>query len=136
MHEWALAEGVIATALEAGEKQGLGTITRIVVRIGELQRIQKEVFRQALEAVTPESEPRLAAAEIVLEIQPARFRCRPCQHRYTLADTGPELDHESLESIHFIPELAHIFMECPSCRSPDFEVVEGRGVWIEALEGS
>ena len=136
MHEWALAEGVIATALDAGEKEGLGTITKIVVRIGELQRIQEDVFRQALEEVMPDSEPRLAATEIVLEIQPARFRCRPCQHRYTLADTGSGLDHEALESIHFIPELAHIFMECPSCHSPDFEVVEGRGVWIETLEGS
>jgi hydrogenase nickel incorporation protein HypA/HybF len=135
MHEWALAEGVIVTALDASEKEGLGRIRRIVVRIGELQRIEQEVFRQALEAVKPDSEPRLKATEIVLEIQPARFRCRPCQHRYGLADTGPELDHESLESIHFVPELAHIFMDCPRCHSPDFEVEEGRGVWIESLEG-
>ena len=39
------------------------------------------------------------------------------------------------EAIHFIPELAHAFLECPSCQSPDFELLQGRGVSIGAIEG-
>ena len=77
MHEWALAEGVIKTALEAGEKEGLRSITRISVKIGELQRIKKDVFENALQTVMPETDPRLAATRITLEIEQARFRCRP-----------------------------------------------------------
>jgi hydrogenase nickel incorporation protein HypA/HybF len=135
MHEWALAEGVIKTALEAGEKQGLQSIARISVKIGELQRIKKDVFENALQTVMPEADPRLTSTRIALEIEQARFRCRPCQAEFALADIDGPVDRDQLESIHFIPELAHAFMSCPECQSPDFEVVEGRGVWIEAIEG-
>jgi hydrogenase nickel incorporation protein HypA/HybF len=135
MHEWALAEGVIKTALEAGEKEGLRSITRISVKIGELQRIKKDVFENALQTVMPETDPRLAATRITLEIEQARFRCRPCHAEFLLADLDGPVDHAQLESIHFIPELAHAFMSCPKCQSPDFEVIEGRGVWIDAVEG-
>jgi hydrogenase nickel incorporation protein HypA/HybF len=135
MHEWALAEGVIKTALEAGEKEGLKSIARISVKIGELQRIKKDVFENALQTVMPADDPRLASTRIALEIEPARFRCRPCQAGFVLADLDGPVDHDQLESIHFIPELAHAFMSCPKCHSPDFEVTEGRGVWIDAVEG-
>ncbi len=57
------------------------------------------------------------------------------RHDFALAEVGGLLDGEQLESIHFIPELAHAFMACPGCDSPDFEVIQGRGVWIEAVEG-
>jgi hydrogenase nickel incorporation protein HypA/HybF len=135
MHEWALAEGVIKTALEAGEKDGLTSISRVSVKIGELQRIKTEVFENALQTVMPQADPRLASTRIELEIEPARFRCRPCRAEFVLADLDGPVDHDQLESIHFIPELAHAFMSCPRCHSPDFEVIEGRGVWIDAVEG-
>lgn len=135
MHEWALAEGVIATALEAGEKEGLIRIRKISITIGQLQNIKKEVFESALTAVMPASEPRLAGTEISLEIEPVRFRCRPCRDEFSLGDVRGPLDGDQLESIHLIPELAHAFLSCPACDSPDFEVIQGRGVWIESLEG-
>lgn len=135
MHELALADAVIATALEAAERENLRRITRIEVRVGELQRIRRDVFEFALKEVMPESEPRLARAEITLEIEPARFECRACGRDFTLADATGSEDEEHSEAIHFIPELAHAFLQCPHCRSPDFELREGRGVRIESLEG-
>ena len=136
MHEWALAEGVIRTALEAGREAGLSSIARISVKIGELQRIERDVFQAALERVLPRSEPRLAGTRIELGIEPARFRCRPCGAEFALAEIGGPVGPAELESIHFVPELAHAFMSCPQCQSPDFEVLEGRGVWIESVEGA
>jgi len=136
MHEWALAEGVVRTALEAGANDGLRTISKITVRIGELQRIDEEVFQQALEQVIPPAEPRLAGTRIELGIEPALFRCRPCRAEFALRDIAGPVGPDQLESIHFIPELAHAFMACPRCQSPDFEVVQGRGVWIESVEGA
>lgn len=135
MHEWALAEGVIETALELSVKERLARITRIVVRIGELQRIDPQIFRQALETVMPADDPRLGAAELVLNVEPASFVCRNCRHRFAPADVTGGLDEEQLEAIHFIPELAHGFLGCPSCESPDFEVAQGRGLWLDKLEG-
>lgn len=135
MHEWALAEGVITTALKEAEKGGLCRVTRIVVAIGELQQIETDIFRDALRAVMPPSEPRLAAVEIELESEPARFACRVCNREYTIPEACAELDEEKSEAIHFIPELAHAYLACPGCGSVDFEVLSGRGVWINRLEG-
>ena len=44
-------------------------------------------------------------------------------------------DDDAAEAIHFVPELAHAFMRCPDCGSPDFEVAAGRGVAISGIEG-
>lgn len=135
MHELALADAVVRTALDAAGKANVSRITRMVVRIGELQSIKLDVFEFALKEILPANEPRLSAADIALEIEPARFRCRPCGHAFGLDDeTAPKTPDEA-EAIHFVPELAHGFLRCPSCRSPDFEVLEGRGVSIAELEG-
>ena len=40
------------------------------------------------------------------------------------------------EAIHFVPEIAHTYIKCPKCGSPDFEVVQGRGVWLESIKGA
>lgn len=135
MHEFALAEAVITTALREARREGIERIHLIEVRIGELQRIQADSFEFALREVLPAREPRLAGTRLVLKIEPARFRCRPCSHEFTLAEAGgPQGDDES-EAIHFIPELAHAFLECPGCHSPDFELLQGRGVSIGSIEG-
>lgn len=136
MHEFALAEAVIAAALEAAAREGLSEIQRIAVRVGELQRIEPEVFEFALKEVLPASEPRLASTRITLETEAARFRCRPCAHAFGLGDVAGPQGEDEREAIHFIPELAHVFLCCPRCQSPDFEVVGGRGVTIDRLEGS
>jgi hydrogenase nickel incorporation protein HypA/HybF len=137
MHELALADAVVTTALEAADKEGLSRIEKIAVRIGELQRIKKETFEFCLKEIIPASEPRLASTVISLEIEPARFGCRPCGHEFELAETaGPTLGRDESEAIHFIPELAHSFLRCPKCQSPDFEVKGGRGISIDYVEGS
>jgi hydrogenase nickel incorporation protein HypA/HybF len=136
MHELALAEAVIVTALEAADREGFSELTRIDVRVGELQRIRKDTFEFALKEILPAGEPRIAGAEIRVEIEPVRFRCRPCGREFGSADTQGPRDEDESEAIHFIPELAHAFLRCPGCDSPDFEVNGGRGVTIEALEGN
>ena len=135
MHEFALAEAVITTSLDAAEKEKLARITRIAVHVGELQSIRKETFEYALTEIMPKTEPRLSDTEISVVIIPARFRCRACGHTFDLKETGGPKDAEEKEAIHFVPELAHAFLRCPECDSPDFEVVEGRGVSIDSIEG-
>ena len=136
MHEWALAEGVVTTALQAVDREGLARVTRLAVRIGELQHISLATFDHALRTVLPETEPRLRAAAIELEIEPAAFGCRACDASFGLAEAvpGAGLERSAKEAIHFIPELATAFLTCPSCASPDFGVTRGRGVRIAALE--
>lgn len=135
MHEYALADAVVTAALDAAAKERMRRIHRIDVRVGELQRISRDLFEFALKEVLPAAESRLETTEIVVTIEPARFRCRPCGREFALADTPPPADKREAEAIHFIPELAHAYLRCPGCRSADFEVIEGRGVSIGAIEG-
>lgn len=135
MHEFALADAVITTALREAEKEGIERIKRIEVHVGELQRIKADTFEFALREVLPKREPRLAETEMVLVVDRAEFRCRPCSHSFGLAEAGGPQGKDETEAIHFIPELAHAFLECPNCKSPDFELTQGRGVSISSIEG-
>ena len=83
----------------------------------------------------PEAEPRLADASFELRAADAVFSCRVCANEFGLEDGLGKLAHDEREAIHFLPELAHTFLSCPSCDSSDFSVTSGRGVWIERIEG-
>jgi hydrogenase nickel incorporation protein HypA/HybF len=127
MHEWALADAVIAAAQErfgGKERLGPGSVT---VLVGELQAIDREIFAFALDSLLAESA--LPAGVFRLETQPATFLCRPCGRRWELAEEAG-LTSEQREAIHFLPESAHAFVRCPACGSADFSVEKGRGVSI------
>lgn len=130
MHEWALAEGVISTAVKIARAEGLNEITEVVVKIGELQQVEHDVLNFALEQLR---KPMIKYAKFVLETTPARLRCRVCGEEWSFSPE--ELSEEVSEAIHFVPEVAHVYIKCPGCGSPDFEVVEGRGVILASIKG-
>jgi hydrogenase nickel incorporation protein HypA/HybF len=130
MHEWALAEGVVTTATRIAEEQNISRVTEVVVNIGELQQIEHEILLFALEQLKT---PLLNEAKFTLERGPARLRCRVCGEEWRF---NPEdLSKDISEAIHFVPEVAHSYIECLSCGSPDFEVIEGRGVVLTSIKG-
>ena len=130
MHEWALAEGVISTAARFAEENGLTAVTEVVVMVGELQQVEHEVLMFAFEQLKT---PLFKNADFVLKTQPARFRCRNCGHEWGFTVEG--MTEEVSEAIHFVPEMAHVYIKCSECGSPDFEVTEGRGVWLATIKG-
>ncbi len=134
MHEWALAEAVIATAIEESQKEGVKEITEIKLKIGELQQMEIEVFEFALDELAKEHDELLTNVKIEMETEPAIFRCRVCGHEWDFEEAG--LSEEEGEAVHFAPEVAHAFVRCPSCKSPDFEVIQGRGVLIQSIKGT
>ncbi len=130
MHEWALAEGVIQTAMGVAEKQGLEKITEIVVRIGELQQIEHDILQFALEQLRTSL---MKDAKFTLETVPGKLKCRICSKEWTFNPQSVAEDES--EAIHFVPEVAHVYISCPSCDSPDFQVLEGRGVLLASIKG-
>lgn len=135
MHEWALAEGVISTALKVAEKGRLKEITKIKIKMGELQQIDIEIFEFALKEICQPQRPIMKKARIELETERAILKCRVCGQEWPFDDAVKGLSEEQSESIHFVPEIAHVYIRCPKCKSPDFEVTKGRGVWIDSIEG-
>jgi len=136
MHEWALAESVVMAALAEAERSGLTRIERIEVSVGQLQQISEDVFLFAVHKVIPDTLAPLRDVEVRVTVEPAGFRCRACERGFALDDVATALAPEQAEAVHFIPELAHAFLRCPDCGSPDFEVASGRGVRLVEVSGS
>ncbi len=130
MHEWALAEGIVKTAEKFAEDQGIVDVTEVKIMVGELQGIEHDIIDFALDQLRT---PRMKNAKFVIEAIPAKFKCRKCEREWGLNREG--MDEATGEAIHFVPEMAHVYLKCPGCGSPDFEVAEGRGVWLASIKG-
>jgi hydrogenase nickel incorporation protein HypA/HybF len=135
MHELALADSVLKAALSAADDAGMDRIERIVVRVGELQQIKRELFEFSLTNVLPAKDARLAGVEFDVSEEPVLFQCRSCGTEYGRDEAGID-DGDQGEAIHFIPELSHAFARCPSCGSPDFDIRAGRGITLVRIDGS
>jgi hydrogenase nickel incorporation protein HypA/HybF len=135
MHEYALADAVVKAALEAAGHAGITTIDHIVVGVGELQDIRADLFEWSLTEVLPAEHDALAGVRFTVEREAAAFLCRPCGRRFHRGEAGGGATDE-VEAMHLLPEMAHAFLRCPECSSPDFEVVAGRGVVLRSVEGS
>jgi len=131
MHEWALAEAILASARQIAQQEHLTAVTEVTIRVGELQQVEPPILRFALKQM---SEGGLfnGAKFKVLKAK-STLKCRVCN---TAWQYNPrKLGKAAAEAIHFIPEVAHTYIKCPNCGSPDFEIASGRGVWLEDLKG-
>jgi hydrogenase nickel incorporation protein HypA/HybF len=130
MHEWALAEAIITAARQIAEKEKLREIKEVTVKIGELQQIEKDILRFALSQLNPAS---FKNAKFHIAKAKTTLKCRACGNSWIFSKN--KLDEETAEAIHFVPEVAHAYIKCPKCGSPDFEISKGRGVWLESVKG-
>lgn len=132
MHEWALAESVIKTAVEHAAAERLKKLKETGISFGELQAIDKDIFIFALEELRAQY-PAAVNCRFKIITQPAAFVCKACAHKFSLKALKKTSDEA--EFIHFVPEMAHTFLKCPKCKSPDFEIAAGRGVNITYIKG-
>ncbi len=111
----------------------IGMILEIKIKLGELQQIDVETFEFALKEIISLQESLMRGTEIKLETEKAILKCRVCGQEWAFGDAMKELSEEESESLHFVPEIAHVYVRCPKCKSPDFEVIRGRGVSFLSL---
>lgn len=131
MHEWALAEAVIAAVAEAAEKERLTEVAEVRIKVGELQQVDVGILEFALSQLKTS---KFKNARFKIETAKAELQCRVCGHKWVF--NKETLDKNTAEAIHFVPEVAHTYIKCPKCGSPDFEIIEGRGVWLESIKGA
>ena len=136
MHEWALAESILAASVEAAEKEKLKRITKVTVQLGELQQINKEIFKKALDDLMDTHKNKLLEnTKIIINTEETELKCKNCGNIWKFSDIKKKLNPDESEAIHFIPEVAFVHSRCPKCNSPDFEIVKGRGVTITQIKG-
>ena len=130
MHEWALAEAILKSAEQVAEKENLKEVAEITIRIGELQQVEAPILRFALNQL---KHIILKKAKFRILKAKSTLKCRVCGTTWEFSFR--KLDKAAAEAIHFVPEVAHTYVKCPKCGSPDFEIVSGRGVWLEDIKG-
>ncbi|MEM3616583.1 MAG: hydrogenase nickel incorporation protein HypA [Candidatus Bathyarchaeia archaeon] len=130
MHEWALAEAIISSVSQVVEKEGLKEVREVKIKVGELQQVEVDILEFALSELKMD---KLRNAKFSIETVKAELQCKVCGHKWSFNKN--KLDEESAEAIHFVPETAHAYIKCPRCGSPDFEILQGRGVWLESVRG-
>ena len=130
MHEWALAEAIVTTASQIAEKEGLSEVTEVKIKIGELQQVESDILEFALLQLKT---GKLKKAKFQIDTMKAKLKCRVCGNQWFFSKEI--LDEKTAEAIHFVPEIAHTYIRCPRCGSPDFEILEGRGIWLESVKG-
>ncbi len=133
MHEWALAESVVRAAVDFSRKQNLKKIHSINLVFGELQSIDKEIFKWATGEILPSCGDIVKGAKIRIIDEECVFKCNACGNEFSLDET--RRGEEESEYMHFIPEMAHTYVKCTRCKSPDFKILKGRGVYIKSIKG-
>jgi hydrogenase nickel incorporation protein HypA/HybF len=130
MHEWALAEAILTSAKQVAEQEKLKKVIEVTISVGELQQIEPSILRFALLQMKTET---FKNAKFRILKAKSTLKCRVCGTiwQYNIK----ELEKTTAEAIHFVPEVAHTYINCPKCSSPDFEIVSGRGVWLENIKG-
>jgi len=130
MHEWALAEAVIKAATEIAAKEKLKEVEVVDIKIGELQQVERAILAFALRQLKPSS---FKKTKFHITRAKTRLKCRSCGKTWSFQKQ--KLDQTTKEAIHFVPEVAHTYIKCPRCGSPDFEITQGRGIWLETVKG-
>ncbi|MCS7165855.1 MAG: hydrogenase/urease maturation nickel metallochaperone HypA [Candidatus Calescibacterium sp.] len=118
MHEFALAKALKQTITSKYNDH-----SKFIVYIGQIQNIELEVFKAALSEEVHDLNISLIFQEV-----PAKIRCNICGYEFLYNSLG--LSDDQQEDIHFLPEAIYVYVKCPKCKSNDFEVVEGRGIFI------
>ncbi len=131
MHEWALAEAILTSAREVAAQEKLKTISEVTIRVGELQGVEPPILRFALSQM---KEGLFKHTKFYVRKAKSSLKCRVCGTTWQY--NPKKVDTATAEAIHFVPEVAHTYIKCPNCGSPDFEIASGRGVWLADIKGA
>jgi len=131
MHEWALASAIISTVEAYAKKLGKDKVYEVEVVLGELQGINEDIMKYALDNLKGGTV--CEEAKFIFVIEKAVFKCRNCGYEWKLEEMKEDLAEDVRESIHFIPEVVRAFVKCPKCGSRDFEVKKGRGLYVSSI---
>ncbi|MBI5095000.1 MAG: hydrogenase maturation nickel metallochaperone HypA [Candidatus Hydrogenedentes bacterium] len=120
MHEFGIADAILAKTLEISAANGGASVERVQVLVGGLRQLVPEMLEFAFNALAAETAARGAALDV--ELAPVRVVCRNCEHAFEPDDlfwtcpvcgtcganavTGDELILKSVTLADVAPETA------------------------------
>lgn len=113
MHEITLVTGLFQIINEQVAAQGIESVSKVRLKVGELAAVEPMTLRACFEVV---AEGTVAAgAELEIEAVPLSGRCRGCG------------DGFRIENFSFV---------CPACGGGDVELTGGKELYVESLEAN
>jgi len=111
MHELGITENILSIVLSHGEEEGAGRITKVTLKFGEMTQIVDESIRFHFDILSKDT---IAEdAELVIERIPIKVRCHKCGE---------------------IKEASDYDFICPSCGNICIEFVNGKEMFVDAIE--
>lgn len=113
MHEIALVESIIDIVNTEMKKYNMAKVATIKLRIGEMSHAMPEALVFSFD--TSSKGTALEGAKLVIEIVPAKGKCKDCKTEFVVKD---------------------IFDICPECGGISYEIISGKELEIAEFEGS
>ena len=111
MHEYAVTQSIINTAVEEASKAGSDKITEIRLVIGDLSSILDESVQMYFDLISKDTPAE--GAKLIFKRIPAQFSCKACCHIYDKPLKG---------------------FDCPQCGGSGFPTGVGSEFYIESIE--
>ena len=142
MHELSVAQGIVDAVLFEAEKNNAQQVEEINVDVGELMQIDTEALEKML--ILLMKGPKLARAQVKLNVQKASFSCRRCAEKWDMTEAKKQLSsvldellvrepHGKEPPLHFLPCLYPAFLRCPKCGSSDIAATQGEDIRLRKL---
>ncbi len=114
MHELGIAQDFWAVIKEQAKLNGLKTVSKIVIILGEASGIDKDFLAHSFK---DHILPGTFAAGAELEIVPKGLcaKCNSC---------GSEITTDMITALN-----------CPRCKSSNIEIVSGKETYVQSIEG-
>ncbi len=130
VHEWALADALARYIVYRISGEGKKNVKRVIIRLGVLQSIDKEILGFALKEILESMGYQVK--QIDFEDEEPVLKCRKCGYEWK---PNMNVFGETIrEAIHFVPETIFSYYKCPHCGSRDFDIVKGRGIDVTLIE--
>jgi hydrogenase nickel incorporation protein HypA/HybF len=113
MHEFSIAQSLVDIIREEMAKAGLKSLTCVHLKVGEFTHLVPDSLSFCFEIIVKDYEG-LESSRLVIDAVPTIGRCNSCGHEF------------HVEGALFV---------CPKCRGGDVEVLSGREMSIESIEG-
>ncbi len=110
MHELSIAQNIIQIVNSSVDKDKLGFVEKIYLKIGLLSNVLTESLNFSYTSVV-ENTP-LKNSRLVIELIPIKIRCNDCNEINTTND---------------------FIFSCPNCKSPEIKVISGDEIIISSI---
>lgn len=110
MHELGIISAIATTVLDIMEKEGLSSVEKIVLQVGELSGVLPHYVEECYPAAVYKTP--LEKTKLEMEIIPGTVRCNQCGEEFNAV-------------LHDL--------RCPKCRSENLEALTGRELIIKEI---